>query len=232
MIQVRKSADRGHADHGWLDARHSFSFADYFDPDFMGFRTLRVLNEDRIAPGRGFPRHAHRNMEIITVVLEGELKHEDSLGNGETIVPGEVQRMTAGSGVRHSEFNGSETEGLHLLQIWIEPERDELPPSYEQTAFPAEEKRDALRLVASPTGEAGSVSIHQDVRLYQSELSAGTHVDYNFGDGRAGWLQLTHGSLTVSGNELVAGDGAIIGGESALSIHAKDEAKFLLFDLA
>ncbi len=234
MIRVRKSADRGHADHGWLDAHHSFSFAEFYDPDFMGYRTLRVLNEDRIAPGRGFGKHAHRNMEIVTIVLEGELKHADSLGNGETILPGEVQRMTAGSGVQHSEFNASETEGLHLLQIWIEPDRNELPPSYEQTAFPSEEKLDRLRLVASPDGADGSVTIHQDVRLYQSELTAGATVAHTFGTGRAGWLQVTHGVLDVDGTALVAGDGAVIEEVDALSITAREreDARFLLFDLA
>lgn len=231
MITVRPSAERGHADHGWLDTYHTFSFASYRDPAHMGYRSLLVINEDRVAPAQGFGTHPHRNMEIVTIVLEGALQHRDSMGNGSTMVPGEVQRMTAGSGVTHSEFNASETDPLHLLQIWILPERDELPPSYEQTMFPEEEKRDRLRLVASPDGADGSVTVHQDVRLYQSELGEGVTVTHELAEGRGAWLQVTHGDLAVNGTTLVAGDGASVEDEASLELTTGSGAGFILFDL-
>jgi len=232
MITVRPSAERGHADHGWLDTYHTFSFASYRDPEHMGYRSLRVINEDRVAPAQGFGTHPHRDMEIVTIVLEGALEHRDSMGNGSTMVPGEVQRMTAGTGVTHSEFNASETESLHLLQIWILPERNGLPPSYEQTMFAEEEKRDRLRLVASPDGADGSVTVHQDVRLHQSDLSAGATVTHELPEGRGAWVQVTDGALAVNGTELGAGDGAAVEDERTLAFTTEEGASFILFDLA
>jgi redox-sensitive bicupin YhaK (pirin superfamily) len=232
MIARRPSDARGRADHGWLDTRHTFSFADYFDAGFMGFRTLRVLNEDRVAPGQGFGTHSHRDMEIITVVLAGALEHEDSLGNGSILVPGEVQRMTAGTGVRHSEANPLPDEPVHFLQIWIIPSARGLAPSYEQRAFAEEELRDRLRLVASPDGAEGSVTVHQDARLFRAELSAGAALRHRFAPGRAGWLQVTRGALAANGVELSAGDGAAIEGEAAIALATAAGAGVLLFDLA
>ena len=232
MLTKRPSHERGHADHGWLDTYHSFSFADYFDPDHMGFRTLRVINEDVIAAGRGFGMHGHRNMEIVTIVLSGSLRHEDSMGNGEAILPGEVQRMTAGSGVQHSEVNDSATEPLHLLQIWIHPAKDELPPGYEQTRFDDAGRTDRLQLVASPDGAQGSVTIHQDVRLFRGRLTPGASVAHEFAPGRAGWLQLTSGTITAGDDTLTAGDGLAIEDESQLTIASDEGAEFILFDLA
>lgn len=228
MIQIRRAAERGHADHGWLDTRHTFSFADYHDPAHMGFRSLRVINEDRVAPGMGFGTHGHRDMEIISYVLEGELAHKDSLGTGAVVRPGEVQRMTAGSGVRHSEFNASESNPLHFLQIWILPERENLDPGYEQKAFPVEERTGTLKLVASPDGGHGSVKIHQDVRLYSAVLN-GTWLSHELPPGRYGWLQVARGHATVNGQALSAGDGAAISDERSLEISG--EGEILLFDL-
>jgi len=232
MISVRPSDERGHADHGWLDARHTFSFAEYHDPRFMGFRTLRVLNEDRVAGGQGFGMHPHRDMEIVTIVLEGALEHRDSLGNAAVMVPGEVQRMTAGTGVRHSEVNPLPDEPLHLLQIWILPAERGLPPSYEQKAFDPAEMRDRLRLVASPDGADGSLTIRQDARIHRAELSAGARVEHSFAPGRAGWVQVTHGDLDANGSALSAGDGAAIEGETRIAFSSESGAGFLLFDLA
>jgi len=217
MIRVRKSDERGHFDHGWLNTYHTFSFADYHDQEFMGFRSLRVINEDRVAPDQGFGKHAHRDMEIISYVLEGELGHSDSMGTGSVIRPGEVQRMTAGSGVTHSEKNAS-SEPVHFLQIWILPERRGITPGYEQKAFPPSERDGKLRLVASHDGRDGSLTIHQDVDLYTTTLRDQASVTFDFRGGRYGWLQVTRGAVTVNGVSLDAGDGAAIEQESSLTI--------------
>jgi quercetin 2,3-dioxygenase len=231
MITTRKSDQRGHADHGWLDTHYTFSFSDYHDPQFMGFRDLRVINEDRIEPGQGFPKHGHRDMEIITYVISGELSHRDSMGNGETVHPNEVQRMTAGTGVLHSEFS-SPTDKTHLLQIWILPEKERLTPDYEQKLFPLEEKQGTLRLVASRGGTDGSVHINQDVKVYASVLENGDEVSLNLAAGRHAWIQLISGLLDVNGETLGAGDGAAISDESTLKIKAfADKTEFLIFDL-
>lgn len=231
MITIRRSNERGQANHGWLDTRFSFSFADYFDPKFMGFRSLRVINEDVIEAGQGFPKHGHRDMEIITYVIAGELSHLDSMGNGETVRPDEVQRMTAGTGVLHSEYS-SETEKTHLLQIWILPEKDRLTPSYEQKFFPREEKQGKLKLVASRGGDDGSVHINQDVKMFSSVLNSGEKVSYNLTDKRYAWIQLISGSLDVNGETLAAGDGAAISSEEILRITSlQHDSEFLLFDM-
>ena len=228
MIRVRKSDERGHFDHGWLNTYHTFSFADYHDPDFMGFRSLRVINEDRVQPGRGFGTHGHRDMEIITYVLEGALSHADSMGTGSVIRPGEVQRMSAGTGVMHSEKNASD-EAVHLLQIWILPERHGIRPEYEQKAFPASERDGRLRLVASRDGRDGSLTIHQDADLYTTTLHDGASVTFDFRPNRYGWLQVARGKVTLNGTELSAGDGAAIEKESRITIAGDGEV--LLFDL-
>lgn len=231
MISIRKSSERGHADHGWLDTNFTFSFADYYDPLFMGFRDLRVINEDFIEPAKGFPKHGHRDMEIITYVISGELSHRDSMGNGETIRPHEVQRMTAGTGIQHSEYS-SPTDKTHLLQIWILPEKNSLEPSYEQKFFAPEEKQGKLRLVASRGGGEGSVHINQDVSLYASMLENGNEVAYDLARGRHAWIQLINGSIEVNGETLDKGDGAAISDEKALKLNAlEDNSEFLLFDL-
>ena len=231
MIKIRRSDERGHANHGWLDTRFSFSFADYYDPAFMGFRSLRVINEDYVEPDQGFPTHGHRDMEIITYVIDGEISHRDSMGNGETVRPHEVQRMTAGTGVLHSEYS-SPTERTHLLQIWILPEKQNLQPGYEQKVFPPEEKQGRLRLVASRGGDDGSVHINQDVRLYASILSTGDEVTHTLADGRHAWVQLISGSLDVNGERLNPGDGAAVSSETELKLKAgEDRTEFLLFDL-
>jgi len=227
MIRVRRAEDRGHFDHGWLNTYHTFSFADYHDPDFMGFRSLRVINEDRVEPGRGFGTHGHRDMEIISYVLEGELGHGDSMGTGSVIRPGEVQRMSAGTGVMHSEKNASAMP-VHFLQIWILPERHGITPSYEQKAFPASERENRLRLVASHDGRDGSLTIHQDVDLYTTTLRDAS-VSFDFRPDRYGWLQVARGAVTVNGEELRAGDGAAIEKESQVTIAGDGEV--LLFDL-
>ncbi len=232
MIEIRRSQDRGHANHGWLDTHYSFSFADYHDPRFMGFRSLRVINDDRVAPGRGFPTHGHRDMEIITYVLEGALQHRDSLGNGSVIRPGDVQRMSAGTGVSHSEFNPSRGEGLHLLQIWILPERNGFAPEYEQKTFSDAEKRGKLPLVASPDGRDGSVTIHQDAEIYASVLGAGDRVTHALKAGRHAWVQVASGKVQLNGTALEEGDGAAVSSESKLELAGVDEAEVLLFDLA
>ncbi len=229
MITIRKAEDRGHFDHGWLDTSHTFSFADYYDPDFMGFRTLRVINEDRVAPGRGFGTHAHRDMEIVTYVLEGALAHRDSMGNGSVIRRGEVQRMSAGTGVLHSEMNGSNEEPVHFMQIWILPERRAIEPGYEQKTFSDDERRNTLRLVASRDGRDGSVTLHQDASIYSSLLD-GT-VSHELANGRHGWLQLARGEVELNGEKLKAGDGAAISGESRITIKGTN-AELLLFDLS
>jgi redox-sensitive bicupin YhaK (pirin superfamily) len=232
MIQIRKSADRGRFDFGWLDTRHSFSFGDYWDPEHTNFRTLRVLNEDRVQPGAGFPAHPHRDMEILSYVVEGALEHKDSMGTGSVIRPGDVQRMSAGSGVTHSEHNPSRTEGAHFLQIWIVPERRGLQPGYEQKRFEDDEKRGKLRLVASHDGQDGSITIHQDVKVYAGLLPQGGEVTHALDPGRHSWLQLVRGKLALNGHELAAGDGAAASGETALSLTAREDAEVLLFDLA
>ena len=231
MITIRRSSERGHANHGWLDTYHTFSFADYYDPNNMGFRDLRVINEDYVAPARGFPTHGHRDMEIITYVINGELSHRDSMGNGETIRPHEVQRMTAGTGVLHSEYS-SPTEKTHLLQIWILPERRNIVPSYEQKIFDAEAKQGKLRLVASRGGDDGSVHINQDVKLYASILNEGEEVSHDLKDGRHAWVQLISGALEVNGAELKPGDGAAVSDETLLNLKAIESgSEFLMFDL-
>lgn len=232
MIKIRRSDDRGHANHGWLDTHYTFSFSDYYDPRFMGFRDLRVINEDRIEPAKGFPTHGHRDMEILTYVITGELSHKDSLGNGETIRPHDVQRMTAGTGVRHSEYS-SPTDETHLLQIWILPEKTNLEPGYEQKYFAPEEKKGKLKLVASRAGTDGSVTIHQDVALYGSILSESEEVSLELKEDRHAWIQVVKGSLEINGEFLEKGDGAAISEEKILKIKAfEDETEFLLFDLA
>jgi redox-sensitive bicupin YhaK (pirin superfamily) len=228
MINVRRSADRGHFDHGWLNTYHTFSFADYHDPNFMGFRTLRVINEDRVQANNGFGSHAHRDMEIISYVLEGTLAHRDSMGNGSIIQPGDVQRMSAGTGVTHSEKNPG-NDLVHFYQIWILPERRGIAPSYEQKRFDDEERRGKLRIVASPDGRDGSVTIHQDVSLYTALLDDAA-VSHAFAPGRYGWLQVARGEVEAGGEKLVAGDGAAISGEGSISIRGTG-AEVLLFDL-
>jgi quercetin 2,3-dioxygenase len=232
MITVRHHDHRGRADFGWLDSRHSFSFGDYYDPHHTGFRALRVINEDRVQPGRGFERHSHRDMEIISYVLDGALQHEDSLGNGTVIRPGDVQRMSAGKGITHSEFNASADLPVHFLQIWIVPAARGLKPSYEQTHFSEADRRDRLRLVAAPDGREGAITIHQDALLYAALLGKGRKIERPFDDSRFGWLQVARGAITLNGIALAQGDGAAFRGESALAIDATDDAEFLLFDLA
>jgi redox-sensitive bicupin YhaK (pirin superfamily) len=232
MITVRRSADRGHFDHGWLDTRHTFSFADYRDPRFAGFRSLRVINQDRVAPGQGFGTHPHRDMEIVSCVLSGELSHRDSMGNGSTIRPGDVQRMTAGTGVTHSEFNGSGDQPVHFLQIWILPERPGLPPGYEQRSFPEAGKRGRLCLLASRDGADGSVTIHQDVRILAALLAPGEEVRHRLAPGRHAWVQVLSGEIAVEGERLEHGDGASISTSPEVAIRAARDAELLLFDLA
>jgi redox-sensitive bicupin YhaK (pirin superfamily) len=234
MITIRRAAERGHANHGWLDSRHTFSFADYYDEKHMGFRALRVINEDRVAPGQGFGTHGHRDMEIVTYVLEGELAHRDSMGHGSAIRPGEVQRMSAGTGVLHSEMNPSRERPVHFLQIWIIPDRAGHAPSYEQKAFPEAERRGNLRLVASPDGAQGSVMLHQDARLYAALLGDGERVRHEIPRGRHAWVQVARGALTLNGQTLHAGDGAAVSEEPALEMAGSgpELAEVLVFDLA
>jgi redox-sensitive bicupin YhaK (pirin superfamily) len=231
MIQVRRSQERGHVDHGWLNTYHSFSFDQYYDPRFMGFRSLRVINEDFVAPARGFPTHPHRDMEIITYILEGALAHRDSMGNGSVIRPGDVQRMSAGTGVRHSEANGSETESVHLLQIWIVPSEQGIAPGYEQKKFDDEEKRGRLRLVASRDGRDGSVTIHQDADVYAALLDPAQSVTHELASGRGAWLQVARGAVELNGQSLTQGDGAAVEDENQLKIVGREAAEILLFDL-
>ncbi len=234
MITVRKSEDRGRFDHGWLDTRHTFSFADYQDPAHMGFRALRVINEDRVKPGEGFGTHGHRDMEILSYALEGVLAHQDSTGGAGTLRPGEVQRMSAGTGVRHSEFNGSREEPVHFMQIWLLPDRDGHTPSYEQKAFPDAGKRGRLRLLASSDGRDGSLTIHQDVGVYGTLLAEGEQVTHALGPGRHAWVQVARGEVDLGGTRLGAGDGAALSGERGLELTGKGKglAEVLVFDLA
>jgi redox-sensitive bicupin YhaK (pirin superfamily) len=232
MITLRRARERGHFDHGWLDTYHTFSFADYHDPRHMGFRHLRVINDDRVQGGHGFPPHGHRDMEIVTYVLDGALEHRDNMGNGSVIRPGDVQRMSAGTGVVHSEFNPSKTDLVHLLQIWILPARRGLAPEYEQKTFADGELRDALRVIAAPDGRDGAVTIHQDVVLYASRLSPGAEVRHRLEPGRFGWLHVARGATRLDGATLGGGDGAAISDERALTIAASEPSEILLFDLA
>ena len=231
MITIRKSEDRGHFNHGWLDTYHTFSFDQYYDPAHMHWRSLRVINEDRVAAGQGFPTHSHRDMEIITYILEGALEHRDSMGNGSVIRPGDVQRMTAGTGVSHSEFNPSKSEPVHLLQIWILPNAQDLTPGYEEKNFPETERAGKLRLIASNDASDGSVELRQDARVYTSILEAGQSVEHALADNRYAWLQIARGTVKLNELEMKQGDGAAVSRET-LNIIADDRAELLLFDLA
>jgi len=231
MITFRDRDSRGRTRTGWLDSQHSFSFGDYRDPAQMGFRSLRVINEDRVIPGAGFPRHAHRDMDIVSYVLEGSLQHKDSIGNGTTIKPGEIQRMSAGTGIEHSEFNPSPSEPVHFLQIWIIPEKRGLAPSYEQKPVPLEERRGRLRLVASPGG-GGAVTLHEDARIYVANLAAGERVSHDIAPGRGVWVQVARGIIGLNGTELRTSDGAALEDEKTATIEAETDAEILLFDLA
>ncbi|MGK7899404.1 MAG: pirin family protein [Xenococcus sp. (in: cyanobacteria)] len=233
MIVIRPAQERGKANFGWFDSKHSFSFGSYYDPSHMGFSSLRVINEDQIQPGQGLGAHSHQNMEIISYVLQGALEHRDSIGNGSVIRPGELQRMSAGTGITHSEFNASDTEPVHFLQIWIKPEHRGIKPSYEQKSFALEEKQGKFKLVASPDGRDGSVTIHQDASLYVAALNKGDRVTYNTDNNRSVWLQLARGSATIKDQTLETGDGAAITQESELELVATtDKTEILLFDLA
>lgn len=231
MIRVRKAEERGHADHGWLDTYHTFSFAGYQDPEHVHFRTLRVMNEDVVQPGQGFGTHPHRDMEIVTYVLEGALEHKDSMGNGEVLRAGEFQRMSAGTGITHSEFNPSATEPVHLYQIWLFPESKGIEPSYEQKQFPVSEQQNQLRLVASPGAEAGSLRIHQDARVYLSQIEAEQAVTYELAEGRHAWLQVLRGSVLLNDVALDVSDGAAVSDTRNLKIQATADAEIMLFDL-
>jgi len=232
MMKIRKSDERGHADHGWLDTHFTFSFADYFDPEHVQFRTLRVMNDDRVAGGGGFPTHPHRDMEIVTYVLEGALEHRDSMGNGSVIKPGDVQYMSAGTGVTHSEFNASQTEPVHLYQIWMFPEKKGLKPQYDQKNFTEAEKRGKLRLVASPDGREGSVKIHQDNDLYVTLLGSGESVRHELEADRHAYVQVARGSVKLNGTKLEEGDGAALSEETSIELTGVKDAEVLLFDLA
>ena len=232
MISVRRADERGHADHGWLDTRHTFSFADYHDPKFVGFRGLRVINEDRVQPGQGFPPHGHRDMEIVSYVLAGALEHKDSMGTGSVIRPGDVQRMSAGTGVRHSEYNHSKDEPVHFLQVWILPERRGLEPGYEQRHFSDADKRAGLRLIASREGTDGSVTIHADAKIYAAVVEPGQRLRHALAEHRHAWLQVARGAITLNDRPLVHGDGAAVSGEPALTIAGAERAEVLVFDLA
>ena len=232
MITVRKSEARGHANHGWLDSYHTFSFASYYDPNYMNFRSLRVINEDVVSPGKGFGTHGHSDMEIITYVLEGALEHKDSLGTGAVIKPGEVQRMTAGTGIQHSEFNHSQTDPVHLLQIWLLPDTKGLSPSYEQRDFPLAQRRGKLRLVAARDARDGAVKVHQDVDLYAAVLDKDSRVSHALRPNRYAWVQVARGSVLLNGLTLENGDAAAVSDEAEVVIEAAEDAEFLLFDLA
>ena len=232
MIRIRKAEARGRFDFGWLETHHTFSFGDYYDPSHMAFRSLRVINEDVVSPGRGFPTHGHRDMEIVTYIIKGALQHRDSMGSGSIIRRGDAQRMSAGTGVRHSESNPSKDEPVHLLQIWIMPEREGQPPEYEEKKFSDEEKRNRLRLIVSRDGEEGAVRIHQDAKIYASVLDEGKSVTHQLANGRHAWLQVAAGSVELNGTQLKHGDGAAISAENELSIVAREPSEVLLFDLA
>lgn len=235
MLKIRRADERGHADHGWLSSHHTFSFADYYDPAHMGFRSLRVINEDRVAPGQGFPRHPHRDMEIVSYVLAGALAHRDSMGTGSTIRPGDVQRMSAGSGISHSEYNASSTEPVHFLQIWLMPSQQGIAPSYEQKTFSSEEKSGTLRVVASPDGRDGSVTLHTDATLYAGIFAADQSARLEVRPGRHAWVHVARGSARVNGQALMAGDAIALSDEAAIIVEgvAEGEAgEVLVFDLA
>jgi quercetin 2,3-dioxygenase len=233
MITIRSAQDRGIADFGWLQSQHTFSFGQYQDPNQMGFATLRVINEDRVAPGKGFNTHGHQDMEIVTYVLEGALEHKDSLGNGSVILPGDVQRMSAGTGIQHSEFNSSQSEPVHLLQIWILPGKNGIAPSYEQKNFTQAEKLGQLKLLGSPDGREGSIAIHQDINFYGSVLQVDEALNYDFAPGRVAWLQVAKGSVKLNDRSLTAGDGAAIAQETAIALQGlAPNTEVLLFDMA
>jgi len=232
MLTLRRAEERGRADFGWLDSRHSFSFGHYFDPKHMGFGPLRVINDDRVAGGGGFPAHPHADMEIITYVLEGALEHRDSLGTGSVVRPGDVQRMSAGSGVRHSEFNASKTDPVHFLQIWIVPEKRALEPSYEQKTFSDADKRGTLRLIGSRDGRDGSVTIHQDVDLYATVLAEGGAAHHELRTGRVAWVQVARGTATLNGEQLYPGDGVAVEEAGRLELAGTSETEILLFDMS
>jgi redox-sensitive bicupin YhaK (pirin superfamily) len=232
MLKIRPAGERGHAEHGWLNSYHSFSFADYYDPAHMGFRSLRVINEDRVAPGQGFGRHSHRDMEIISYVLDGALEHKDSIGTGSIIRPGDVQRMSAGTGVAHSEYNASRSEAVHFLQIWLLPNQRGMAPSYEQQTFGPEQKQGRLRVVASPDGRDGSVTLHADASLYAGLFDAGESAELELAPGRQAWVQVARGNVRVNGQALQAGDGAAITSEARVRVEGMDGGEVLLFDLA
>lgn len=232
MIRIRRAEDRGHADHGWLKANHTFSFAGYHDPAFMGFRSLRVMNEDRIDPGRGFGTHPHQDMEIVTYVLKGALEHKDSMGNGEVLTPGEFQRMSAGTGITHSEFNPSQADPVHLYQIWMLPDRKGIVPSYEQKRFDDNGMSNQLRLVASPNAELGSLTIHQDACIHLAKLESDVQVTHTLKSDRHAWLQVLRGEVSLNGLMLGTSDGAAVCEEDALTIHATTNSEVMLFDLA
>jgi redox-sensitive bicupin YhaK (pirin superfamily) len=231
MLEIIPSESRGKADHGWLKAKHTFSFADYQNPQRVRFGQLRVINEDRIAPGQGFPTHSHKDMEIVTYPISGAIEHKDSMGNGTIITAGEVQRMTAGHGVQHSEFNHSQTDELHLLQIWMFPEQNDLEPGYEQTLFSREDKLNNLRLIASRDGRDGSVTVHQEVDLYACILQPGNEIEHSIAESRKVFMQIISGELTVNGQSVSAGDGVQIRDENRLSINSESETEFLVFDM-
>lgn len=231
MLKIRRAADRGHADHGWLNTYHTFSFASYYDPRHMGFRSLRVMNEDRVAAGKGFGTHEHRDMEIVSYVLAGALEHKDSMGNGEVLKPGEFQRITAGTGITHSEFNASSSELTHFYQIWLLPDREDIEPSYEQKKFDPADRQNQLQLVASPSADDGSLLIHQDVRIYLANLDTEAEVTYPLGTGRHAWLQVLRGTVEISGEALDTSDGAAISDESDVAVKATTAAEIMLFDL-
>ena len=232
MLKIRKSEDRGYADHGWLKTHHSFSFASYYDPEHMGWGNLRVINDDYIAAGYGFGKDGHRNMEIISYVLAGELAHQDSMGNVKGIPPGDIQRMSAGTGVMHSEFNHAKDQETHLLQIWIEPSVNEISPSYEQITIPTEEKRKTLRLVASPTGEQGSVTIYADAKMYAGIFDQGDSYQQILNPQRKAYLHLVRGNITVNGHAIKGGDAVLMDGESELQLSNPEDAEVIFFDLA
>ena len=232
MISVRKAFERGHFDHGWLDTHHTFSFSQYYEPQHMGFRALRVINEDHVSGGKGFGTHPHEDMEIVTYVLEGSLAHRDSLGTGSVIRPGELQRMTAGTGIRHSEVNASPAAPVHLYQIWLLPEREGLEPGYEQKSFPEGERQNRLRLVASPDGREGSLTIRQDVRIFLAALEDGKSLSHALPAGRHAWLQVLRGGVDLNGHALASGDGVAVSDEAALLIRADGPSEVMLFDLA
>jgi len=232
MFEVRKADDRGREDHGWLHSEHTFSFADYYDPKQMGFRALRVINEDRVAAGQGFGTHGHRDMEILSYVLEGELAHKDSMGTGSTIRPGDVQRMSAGTGVRHSEFNASDIETVHFLQIWIVPDREGLPPGYEEKHFSNAEKQGRFRLIASPDAADGSVTIHADARVYAGRFGRDQAAKLPIAGGRHAWVHVARGRARVNGQELGPGDAVGLSGEAAVDVQGLEDAELLAFDLA